>query len=351
MINDPAGALVVRPDRALDLSAFRERLVSVRVAGDATGDAGPIAGVSSVWSEELPTLADDARSADARERISERSFPEVVDERRHRAPRGAVGEIAVGGAGVADGYLGRSELNATKFGFSAGRLVEKRGDKRRMRLTGVWRPHGRLDNQVQPSGYRIELDDFKAVLLSDPVVTAAAVVLVDPRPDDPSRAELHGFVVLAPGQEDESARLLSVAREKLPAHIVPARITVVDALLLTPNGKLDVARLAATVEDDPAASTSAGPPAVANWCCARGETLSVKESRSTRTSSKRVQTRSPRRRLSASSAAKAMTFPCRISTRTQGCSSSPASSNAASCPDGRQDGTTTSTWSHESTAR
>jgi len=170
----------------------------------------------------------------------------LLDEHGGPVPRGGTGEIHVGGAGVALGYLGRPDLTASRFVTGPdGDRVYRSGDVGRFLPDGRLEHLGRLDGQVKIRGYRIELDEIRAVLLADPEVVAAAVV-VGGRPGDPAAARLDAYVVPC-GQFGEGARsaLLERAARVLPEYMVPATVTAVPVLPLTVNGKLDPAGLPA----------------------------------------------------------------------------------------------------------
>ncbi|TDD04716.1 amino acid adenylation domain-containing protein, partial [Nonomuraea diastatica] len=185
----------------------------------------------------------------------------VMDEQGRPVPIGAPGEIHVGGAGVATEYLGRPELTAERFvpdPFAGGRMYRS-GDRGRLRPDGRLEHLGRLDTQVKVRGFRIELDEIRSVLLDDPSVGSAAVVLRDSRPGDPPRTALPGDPRGAAGQaadhalarldayvtpaDADPAAVRRRAAKVLPDHMMPATITALPALPLTPNGKLDVRAL------------------------------------------------------------------------------------------------------------
>lgn len=167
----------------------------------------------------------------------------VRDERGRPLPTGAAGEIWVGGAGLALGYLGRPELTAERFvndPYGPGRWYRS-GDLGRLRADGSLEHLGRIDSQVKVRGYRIEPDEIRAVLLEDPVVTAAAVVLSGDAFEDAAGVRIDAYVV-ADGDTGDVRRR---AARLLPDHMLPTTVTRVPALPLTPNGKLDRDRLPA----------------------------------------------------------------------------------------------------------
>jgi amino acid adenylation domain-containing protein len=168
----------------------------------------------------------------------------VLDEGGNVLPPGCPGEIAVGGAGVAAGYLNRPDLTAERFGSDAmsGERIYRSGDRGRLLPDGSIEHLGRLDNQVKLRGYRIELDEVQSVLLEDPAVLAAAVVVVGDESCE-TGAELHAYVVVRPDTTGHQGRIRRWLADRLPDFMVPSTVTVVDELPLNPNGKLDLARL------------------------------------------------------------------------------------------------------------
>ncbi|WP_405390002.1 amino acid adenylation domain-containing protein [Streptomyces sp. NBC_01102] len=166
----------------------------------------------------------------------------VADPEGRPLPVGAAGEIYVGGAGVAAHYLNRPDLDGQRFLTDArtGERMYRSGDKGRLLPDGRLEHLGRLDNQVKLRGFRIELDEIRAVLLDDPQVGAAAVVLNRTDPDDPATAQLDAYVVL---EGDDTAGVRQRAARYLPEYMVPSTVTSLDRMPLTPNGKLDAHKL------------------------------------------------------------------------------------------------------------
>lgn len=166
----------------------------------------------------------------------------VLDPQGRPVPPGVSGEIYVGGAGVAAGYLNQPELTAQRFvedPYSPGPRYRS-GDRGRLLPDGRLEHLGRLDSQVKLRGFRIELDEIRARLLDAPGVVAAAVLLRH-QPGDSATARLDGYVVLSGDGAVQQAR--EHAARFLPEHMVPSTLTALPALPLTPNGKLDQARL------------------------------------------------------------------------------------------------------------
>ncbi|MFG2521035.1 amino acid adenylation domain-containing protein [Streptomyces sp. NPDC048527] len=182
----------------------------------------------------------------------------VLDERGRPVPCGVPGEIYVGGEGVALEYLGRPELTEQRFvpdPFAGGRMYRS-GDRGRLRPDGRLEHLGRLDTQVKVRGFRIELDEIRNVLLDDPTVTAAAVVLGGDPASDAAGVRIDAYVVLEGG--DDTASVRRRAGKVLPEYMVPATVTALSALPLTANGKLNPRKLPA-----PAAPQAAPIPVMA----------------------------------------------------------------------------------------
>jgi amino acid adenylation domain-containing protein len=157
-------------------------------------------------------------------------------------PPGVAGEINVGGAGLAAGYLNLPDLTAQRFVVEDGERRYRSGDRGRLLPDGRVEHLGRLDSQVKLRGFRIELGEIRARLLDDPAVAAAAVVLRQPDPADAASARLDAYVVPA-GADLDPVAVRDRAAAFLPAHMVPATVNAVAALPLTANGKVDTDRL------------------------------------------------------------------------------------------------------------
>ncbi|WFE36317.1 non-ribosomal peptide synthetase [Micromonospora sp. WMMD975] len=163
----------------------------------------------------------------------------VLDRHLRPVPVGATGEMYVGGAGLARGYLGRPGLTAERFvpdPFSAvpGARLYRTGDRARHLPGGELEYRGRADDQVKIRGHRIELGEVEAALLRHDAVGQAAVVA---RGDRSGEHRLHAYLVVDGDLTgDELRRWL---RERLPEAMVPATFTVLPALPLTANGKVD----------------------------------------------------------------------------------------------------------------
>ena len=164
----------------------------------------------------------------------------VLDEEWRPVPRGVVGELYVGGDGLARGYLGRAELTAERFvpdpfGTPGGRLY-RTGDLVRCREDGSLEFLGRRDQQVKIRGYRIELGEIESVLLGHAAVDQCAVTLAEGAGGE---KRLAGYVVRRAGLRVGAPELLEHLRGRLPEYMVPWGVGFVEQLPLTPNGKLD----------------------------------------------------------------------------------------------------------------
>ncbi|MBT2481662.1 non-ribosomal peptide synthetase [Streptomyces sp. ISL-94] len=168
----------------------------------------------------------------------------VRDAHGRLLPPGAIGELWVGGAGVADRYLGKPDLTAERFVHDpvTGELIYRSGDQGRMRLDGSFDHLGRLDNQVKVRGYRIELDEIRAALIDSGGVSAAAVVVRQDDPVNPASRRLDGYVAAAEDTLDLDA-VQAHLRAVLPDYMVPSTFTRLTEIPLTINGKLDTTRL------------------------------------------------------------------------------------------------------------
>jgi thioesterase domain-containing protein len=163
----------------------------------------------------------------------------VLDAQLRPVPPGLPGELYIGGAGVARGYLGRRALTAERFVpdpfAAAGARMYRTGDRARWLPGGTLMVLGRIDGQVKVRGYRVETGEVEAALRRHPAVRECLAAVREDRPGD---RRLVAWVVAdaAPALAAELREHLNVM---LPGYMVPDAFVVMDALPQTPTGKLD----------------------------------------------------------------------------------------------------------------
>ncbi|MFM0737981.1 amino acid adenylation domain-containing protein [Paraburkholderia xenovorans] len=158
----------------------------------------------------------------------------ALDVAMQPLPQGAIGELYLGGTGLARGYLGRAALSAERFvpdPFSHGGRLYRTGDLARRRADGALDYLGRMDTQVKLRGQRIEPGEIEALLHAAPGVHDAVVIVRD--------EQLIGYVAHGAGNPLDTQALLDDLRAQLPSYMVPSYLIALDALPVTPNGKCD----------------------------------------------------------------------------------------------------------------
>ncbi|OYE00557.1 non-ribosomal peptide synthetase [Nostoc sp. 'Peltigera membranacea cyanobiont' 232] len=174
----------------------------------------------------------------------------ILDQNLQLVPVGVPGELHIGGAGLAIGYLNRPELTQEKFipnpfGRSRGageqgsrgeKRLYKTGDLARYLPDGNIEYLGRIDNQVKIRGFRIELGEIEAALSQHSDVQTSVVII---REDIPGNKRLVAYIVPQPQITPTVSVLSSFLKEKLPEYMIPSAIITLDSLPITPNGKID----------------------------------------------------------------------------------------------------------------
>ena len=169
----------------------------------------------------------------------------VREARGGLAPIGVPGEIWIGGEGVALGYHARPELTAERFvpdPYSSGSdaRLYRTGDLGRWREDGRLEHLGRLDHQVKIRGFRVEIGEIEAVLGSHPAIRQCVVVAREAAVGD---LRLVAYVVYQPGDDLTVSDVRRHLRGELPDYMIPSLVVTLDAVPLTPNGKVDRAAL------------------------------------------------------------------------------------------------------------
>ncbi|MFF0428845.1 amino acid adenylation domain-containing protein [Streptomyces sp. NPDC004520] len=157
----------------------------------------------------------------------------VLDAHLKLCPPGVTGELYLAGDGLAHGYLGRSDLTSTRFVpnpfTTAGDRLYRTGDLAHFDRNGRLHYDGRADDQIKIRGFRVEPGETEAALLTHPAVTQAVVTV--------HHEQLAAYVVTdGDTHSDEIRRHVA---DRLPEHLVPTHLVVLDRLPLTPNGKVD----------------------------------------------------------------------------------------------------------------
>ncbi|MFN8008648.1 MAG: amino acid adenylation domain-containing protein [Terriglobia bacterium] len=165
----------------------------------------------------------------------------ILDSQLQPVPIGVHGELFIGGAGLARGYLNRVELTAERFiphpfrSEGVARLY-KTGDRARYLADGRIEHLGRLDFQIKLRGFRIELGEVESVLRQCRSVRNAVVMV---REDVPGDSQLVAYLVAGPEGEISAVQLRQQLRDQLPEYMIPSAFVFLSELPLTPNGKID----------------------------------------------------------------------------------------------------------------
>ena len=175
----------------------------------------------------------------------------ILDESGRLCPPGLPGELHIGGAGVAIGYLNRPELTRERFipdPFNPGGRMYKTGDLARRHADGHIEFLGRIDQQVKIRGYRVECAEIESVLQAQSGIANAVVVAkaaaAETNPGAHAAQLIACLVPAEPARTIDIARLRSALRAQLPDFMLPSAFLVVDQMPLTPAGKIDRQALA-----------------------------------------------------------------------------------------------------------
>ncbi|WHS62771.1 non-ribosomal peptide synthetase [Pseudomonas sp. G2-4] len=222
-----------------DVASF-QRLLSLAPGLRLVHCYGPTETTTYATTLEVKAVAADAQSVPIGGPISNTQIY-VLDARQQLAPLGVVGEIYIGGQGVAKGYLNRADLTAEKFiadPFSRepGALLYRTGDLGRWLPEGSLECLGRNDDQVKVRGFRIELGEIEAKLVACEGVKDAVVLV---RADEPGEKRLVAYVIAQPQVTLTVAALREQLSATLADYMVPAAFVILPAFPLTLNGKVD----------------------------------------------------------------------------------------------------------------
>jgi amino acid adenylation domain-containing protein/non-ribosomal peptide synthase protein (TIGR01720 family) len=165
----------------------------------------------------------------------------ILDRHMKPTPIGVAGELYIGGAGLAEGYLNQPERTGERFvkhpySDEAEARLYKTGDLARYLPDGQVEFLGRTDNQVKIRGYRVELEEIEVILGEHPSVRQAVVIA---REEEAGRKRLVGYVVGKNGDVPSASELQSYVSERLPDYMAPSTIVTLESLPLTANGKVD----------------------------------------------------------------------------------------------------------------
>ena len=209
---------------------------------------GPTETTTFTTTYEIPAVPEQMRSIPIGRPIAQTQIY-ILDAQHSLLPAGAAGEIYIGGAGLAHGYLNRPELTKERFilsPFVAGERLYKTGDVGRWRSDGVIEYLGRNDFQVKIRGFRVEVGEVEARLAEYESVRAAVVLA---REDRAGEKRLVAYLTVVEGATVPVEGLRAYLGSVLPEYMVPAAYVVMDAFPLTPNGKLDRKALPAPEAD------------------------------------------------------------------------------------------------------
>lgn len=194
---------------------------------------------TTVWSACMPLTGADLDSVPIGRPIRNTQFY-VLDKMGRPVPPGSVGELYIGGAGVAKGYLNNPELTAERFlpnPFKTGaERIYRTGDLAQWRSDGVIEYLGRNDNQIKIRGFRVEPGEIEAAIMSEGTVLQTVVVL---RETSGKNKQLVAYLAPLPGETVDTEHLANRLAGVLSPHMVPAIYVVLKELPMNTNGKID----------------------------------------------------------------------------------------------------------------
>ncbi|MBG0969476.1 non-ribosomal peptide synthetase [Bacillus sp. SRB3LM] len=173
----------------------------------------------------------------------------ILDENLKPVPTGVIGELYVGGDGIANGYLNQEDLTSERFirsvfNSNSDEILYKTGDFARCLANGNIEFRGRIDSQVKVRGHRIELSEIEFALNEHLAVQQCAVVVTE---DSIGDKTLVAYIVANKGmlreQHSISMYFKGFLQSELPSYMIPTRYFIVDSIPLTPNGKVDISSL------------------------------------------------------------------------------------------------------------
>lgn len=158
----------------------------------------------------------------------------ILDQYHQPVPIGIAGELYIGGAGVARGYLNRSELTSQRFVNINGDKLYRSGDLARMVSDGSFEYLGRIDHQVKIRGFRIELGEIETSIRKLPGISEVAVI-AEKSPNN----EISLIAYIASKYQLNSAEIKTILRQNLPEYMIPTDFISLEKLPITSHGKLD----------------------------------------------------------------------------------------------------------------
>jgi len=205
---------------------------------------GPTEAVITATTHDIPTHADEDEALFGALPIGRPVSPRtavILDDYGNRTPIGVPGELCLGGAALARGYLHRPAITAQAFqpdvwSSKAGARRYRTGDLARFRADGVIEFLGRIDRQIKMRGFRIEPGEIEAALHQHPAIDVAVVQLVSREPDDKIMA---AYIHRASGDLPSVAQLHEYLKTRLPHYMIPGVFVPLTELPLTRSGKID----------------------------------------------------------------------------------------------------------------